>query len=70
MPLAEQDDTIAIVPAAYGVSAVDRLLTDFDTLVLMKVKPLMDDLIDWLTRAAAAPHPVHRARGCARTNAA
>ncbi|HRM82339.1 MAG TPA: precorrin-2 C(20)-methyltransferase, partial [Acidovorax temperans] len=31
MPLAEQDDTIAIVPAAYGVSAVDRLLTDFDT---------------------------------------
>ncbi len=24
MPLAEQDDTIAIVPAAYGVSAVDR----------------------------------------------
>ena len=24
-PLAEQDDTIAIVPAAYGVSAVDRL---------------------------------------------
>ena len=48
LPLAEQDDTIAIVPAAYGVDAVDRLLPDFDTLVLMKIKPLIDDLIDWL----------------------
>ena len=48
MPLAEQDDTVAIVPAAYGVAAVDRLLPEFDTLVLMKVKPLMDELLDWL----------------------
>lgn len=47
-PLAEQDDTVAIVPAAYGVSALDRLLADFDTLVLLKVKPLIDDLFDWL----------------------
>ncbi|MDZ5458518.1 precorrin-2 C(20)-methyltransferase [Azohydromonas lata] len=49
-PLAEQDDTVAIVPAAYGIAAVDRLLQDFDTLVLMKVKPLMDELLDWLQR--------------------
>ncbi len=47
-PMAEQDDTVAIVPAAYGVGAVDRLLGDFDTLVLMKVKPLIDGLLDWL----------------------
>ncbi|HSI50610.1 MAG TPA: precorrin-2 C(20)-methyltransferase [Ideonella sp.] len=44
-PLAEQDDTVAIVPAAYGVDLVERLLDDFDTLVLMKVKPLLDELI-------------------------
>ena len=44
------------MPAAYGVSAVDRLLTDFDTLVLMKVKPLMDDLINWLTLRELLPH--------------
>ncbi|MDN4056673.1 precorrin-2 C(20)-methyltransferase [Massilia sp. YIM B02769] len=50
VPFAEQDDTVAIVPAAYGVSAVDRLLPDFDTLVLMKVKPILDELIDWLER--------------------
>ena len=47
-PLSEQDDTVAIVPAAYGVSALDRLLPEFDTLVLMKVKPLIDELFDWL----------------------
>lgn len=47
-PLSEQDDAVAIVPAAYGVSALDRLLPDFDTLVLLKVKPLIDDLFDWL----------------------
>ena len=48
MPFSEQDDTVAIVPAAYGVEAVDRLLPEFDTLVLMKVKPLLDQLIGWL----------------------
>lgn len=47
-PFAEQDDTVAIVPAAYGVGAVDRLLPDFDTLVLMKIKPLIEELLDWL----------------------
>lgn len=51
-PLGEQDDTIAVVPAAYGVSALDRLLGDFDTLVLMKVKPLIEDLLDWLQQRA------------------
>ncbi len=50
VPFAEQDDTVAIVPAAYGVGAVDRLLPDFDTLVLMKVKPILDELVDWLER--------------------
>lgn len=48
LPLCEQDDTVALLPAAYGVSAIDRLLHDFDTLVLLKVKPLIGELIDWL----------------------
>jgi precorrin-2/cobalt-factor-2 C20-methyltransferase len=50
LPLAEQDDTVAIVPAAYGVDLVERLLDDFDTLVLMKVKPLVDELVDLFER--------------------
>ncbi|MBT0571323.1 precorrin-2 C(20)-methyltransferase [Curvibacter sp. CHRR-16] len=56
VPLAEQDDTVAIVPAAYGIGAVDRLLPDFDTLVLMKIKPLLEDLLDWLERRQLLEH--------------
>lgn len=55
-PLSEQDDTIAIVPAAYGIGAVEKMLDDFDTLVLMKVKPLLDDLIDLLARRGLLAH--------------
>jgi len=50
IPFSEQDDTVAIVPAAYGVAMVERLFEDFDTLVLMKVKPLIDELVDLLER--------------------
>lgn len=56
LPLSEQDDTIAIVPAAYGIAAVEKMLDDFDTLVLMKVKPLLDDLIDLLARRGLLAH--------------
>jgi precorrin-2/cobalt-factor-2 C20-methyltransferase len=62
VPFAEQDDTVAIVPAAYGVSALDRLLPDFDTLVLMKIKPLFDELLDWLEQRGllAGAHFIER----------
>lgn len=46
--LAEEDETVAVIPAAYGVSVIDHLLDEFDTLVLMKVKPLMDEILDLL----------------------
>lgn len=46
--LGEQDDTIAVVPAAYGVTMLERLLPDFDTLVLMKIKPQLNEILDWL----------------------
>ncbi len=48
MPLAETDDTLAVVPAGYGLHELDTLLPHFDTLVLLKVKPLLDDLVEWL----------------------
>jgi len=47
-PLSDMDDTIAIIPAGYGVGMIKKLLNDFDTLVLLKVKPLLDDIIDLL----------------------
>jgi len=46
--LAEEDETVAVIPAAYGVSVIDHLLDEFDTLVLMKVKPLLDEVLDLL----------------------
>jgi len=55
-PLAETDDTIAIVPAGYGLRQLDTLLPHFDTLVLLKVKPLLDLLIDWIDNRALLPH--------------
>lgn len=48
--LAEEDETFAIIPAAYGVEVIDHLLDEFDTLALMKIKPLVDEVIDLLER--------------------
>lgn len=48
--LAEEDETFAIIPAAYGVGVIDHLLDEFDTLALLKVKPLVDEIIDLLER--------------------
>jgi len=50
IPFADVDDTVAIIPAAYGVEVVEKMLDEFDTLVLLKVKPLLDDLIGLLER--------------------
>lgn len=48
--LAEEDETFAIIPAAYGVEVIDHLLDEFDTLALLKVKPLVDEVIELLER--------------------
>jgi len=52
LPLAEVDDTMAIIPAGYGLVTISKLLDEFDTLILLKVKPLLDDIIDLLTERA------------------
>ena len=56
VPLAESDETVAIIPAGYGIDMVERLLEDFDTLILLKVKPLLDDVIDLLQRRDLLAH--------------
>jgi len=50
VPLAEEDETLAIIPAAYGVGVIDHLLDEFDTLVLLKVKPLIGEVLELLER--------------------
>ena len=56
MPLTESDETMAILPAGYGIDMVERMLADFDTLVLLKVKPLLDDVIELLQRRGLLAH--------------
>jgi len=56
MSLAEVDDTMAIIPAGYGLDVISHMLDEFDTLVLLKVKPLLDDIIDLLTERELLPH--------------
>jgi len=48
--LAEEDETLAIIPTAYGVGVIDHMLDEFDTLILLKVKPLLDEVIELLER--------------------
>lgn len=50
LALAEEDETMAVIPAAYGTAVIERLLDEFDTLVLMKVKPLLDEVLELLER--------------------
>lgn len=50
MPLADTDDTVAIIPAGYGLEMINDLLNDFDTLILLKVKPILDDIIELLKK--------------------
>jgi precorrin-2/cobalt-factor-2 C20-methyltransferase len=49
-PLADTDDTLAVIPSAYGIEVIDHLLDEFDTLILLKVKPLLDDVLALLAR--------------------
>lgn len=56
MSLADMDDTMAIIPAGYGIPTIDHLLDNFDTLVLLKVNPLLDDIITLLERRGLLAH--------------
>ena len=55
-PLADSDETIAIIPAGYGIDVIGRLLDEFDTLVLLKVKPLLDEVLDLLEQRGLLPY--------------
>jgi len=56
MPIADVDDTVAIVPAGYGIDALDNMLAQVDCLIMLKVKPLLDDIIAWLGQRNLLAH--------------
>ncbi|MBF0583875.1 MAG: precorrin-2 C(20)-methyltransferase [Magnetococcales bacterium] len=46
--LCDGDQSLAMVSASMGMERIDRLLTDFETVVLLKVRPVLDPLLDLL----------------------
>jgi precorrin-2/cobalt-factor-2 C20-methyltransferase len=50
-PLAEADERIAIIPATAGLEKVVEALASFDTVVLLKVKPIFGALLEVLKQA-------------------
>ena len=47
-PLAMEGDCMAVVPAGYGVDLIRHMIEEFDHLVLLKVKPMLDEILDLL----------------------
>ena len=50
VPLAEADERIAIIPATAGLDKVIEALVAYDTVVLLKVKPLFGELLEVVRR--------------------
>ena len=48
VPLAEADERIAIIPATAGMEKVAEALATYDTVVLLKVKPLFGEILEAL----------------------
>lgn len=49
-PLVTKDAMLAVLPAVYDIETIDRLIDEFDTLALLKIHPVLDDIIALLER--------------------
>ncbi len=59
LPLADDDQRLAVLPAMYALDALPDTLQRFDTVVLLKVAPVLDAVLDCLERAKLAEHILH-----------
>lgn len=50
VPLAEGEETIAVIPAAYGIEELEDTIKRFDNVVLMKVNRKTDEVVELLHR--------------------
>jgi precorrin-2/cobalt-factor-2 C20-methyltransferase len=50
IPLVEAEERLAVIPATAGMGKVIEALATFDTVVLLKVKPLYGELLEVLAR--------------------
>ncbi len=62
VPLAESDEKVIIIPAAYDIEAVRSALEGFDTVVLMKVNSAFDRLVGLLTEMGLIQNAVLASR--------
>ncbi len=51
LPLVEADEKMVVIPATAGIEQIKRALETYETVVLLKVKPLFSEIIE-LLRAA------------------
>jgi precorrin-3B C17-methyltransferase len=56
MPYGQGDDRIAILPATYAPDRIAAVLRDFETVILMKVNRVLDDVLDTLERLGLTEH--------------
>ena len=51
IPLVESEEKMAVIPATAGIEQIAAALTQFETVVLLKVKPLFAEILDLLRRS-------------------
>lgn len=61
-PLTEGDEKLAIVPAAYGISAIREALESNDDIVLMKINRMYDDVVALLKQMGLGDKAVYISR--------
>ena len=55
-PLASQGETLAVLPAGYSIDTVARFLDEVDSLVLLKIRPLLDSVLELLEARGLLGH--------------
>jgi len=56
MPYGQGDDRIAILPATFGPERIAAVLREFDTVILMKVNRVIDEVLDMLEQLGLTDH--------------
>ena len=56
MPYGQGDDRIAILPATFGPERIAAVLREFETVVLMKVNRVLDEVLDTLDALGLTEH--------------
>ena len=58
-PLVDQDERLAVIPASYAPADLERVLHEFDTVVLLKVSAVFDQVLDLLERLNLVDHALY-----------